>query len=93
VLVELVVVCVELDVEVELVVVRVELLVVDEVVVGVDEVVRTKYALTPATATMMMTMAAMAIRAIPPLSCGKKERVRATLFKQVENIFTFCIKI
>lgn len=71
----------ELDVEVELVVVAVELLVVDEVVVGVDEVVRTKYALMPATATMMITIAAIAVRAIPPLSCSKKERAQATLFK------------
>ena len=112
---ELAVVCVELDVEVELelvdvepmvdvelLVVGVELRVVDEAVVGVDEVedvvvdvgleelevLRTKYAPTPATATMMMTIAAIVVRAIPPLFCSTKKCAWKTLFKCVGGIFS-----
>jgi hypothetical protein len=98
-LVELVVICVELDaeaklelVDVELMVVGVELLVVNVVedfVVDVRleelegpglEAVRAKYAPIPATAMMMITIAAIAVRAIPPLSCRKKGCLRVTLF-------------
>lgn len=93
VLAELAVVCVELDVEVEVeligvefVVVGVELLVVDEVVVGVDEVLRTAYALMPATTTMMITIAATTVRAIPPLFCSKKKCARETPFKSVHGV-------
>ena len=71
--VELLVMVVELVAEVELVVEDDEV----EVAVGVRleelEDVRAKYAPMPATAMMMITMAAIAVRAIPPLSCNKRE--------------------
>lgn len=54
--------------------------------------VRTRYAAMPATATIMITITATALGAIPPLFCSTKERARATLFKDVGNILTLYTK-
>ena len=89
--VELLVMVVELVAEVELVVDDDEV----EVVVGVRleelEDVRATYAPMPATAMMMITMAAIAVRAIPPLSCNKRKNVRATLFNRGRSFLDLAI--